>query len=136
STTAPNAAAGRLAQPQPPDLGKVGVRHQPGRAERALPALRLLGEDVALHGMTALDLAGGGQLEALDGPPLALELQLLFRLSHFIDPPPHPSDVSPHVGGGIAGFIRCVPCPLRPRRPEPSPERGSWCSCVLPAPWP
>src|SRR5206468_8678978 len=103
----------------------------------------------------ALDLAGGGQLEPLGGPPLALELQLLFRLSHlFVDPPPHPSDtsecselaltrpvalhsdVSPHVGGGIAGFIRYSPCPRPPPQPEPWPQRGSGASSAWPGPWP
>src|SRR5258706_1610786 len=71
-----------LAQQHPLDLRHVGVRHEDGLAERPLPALRLLGEDVALHGLPPLDLSRGGEPEALDGAPLRLELQPLFRLPH------------------------------------------------------
>src|SRR5262249_52662574 len=58
--------------------------HQRGAAQVALPALRLLGQDVALHRHAALDLAGGGHLEPLHGraPRLELQLALLLRLPH------------------------------------------------------
>src|SRR5258706_5237420 len=71
-----------LAQQHPLDLGHIRGRYEHGLAERPLPALRLLGEDVALHGLSAHDLSGRGDLEALDGAPLGLQLQLLLRLSH------------------------------------------------------
>src|SRR3954463_15264298 len=46
-----------------------------GLAELALPLRRLLLEDVAREGMTAADLALGGQLEALLGARMGLHLR-------------------------------------------------------------
>src|SRR5258707_14411894 len=71
-------------------------------AELALPARRLLGQDVPLHGMTALDLAAGRHLEPLGRGPVGLELPLalLLGFSHgfFSLSPAEPA-------GGVRGFF-------------------------------
>src|SRR5438093_1512974 len=67
-------------------MRRFAVRHERRLAQVALPGLGLLRQDVALEGVVALDLAGGGQLEALDGAAAALQLQLLLGLSHSSPP--------------------------------------------------
>src|SRR6266571_1808650 len=103
-------------------MRRFAVRHERGLAQVALPALGLLRKDVALEGVVALDLAGGRQLEALDGAAAALQLQLLLRLSHS-SPPfalPLPTAAAARAGRGSLGslgpfgaFASCWP-PLPP----------------------
>src|SRR5713226_4599401 len=67
----------------------------------ALPARRLLGEDVPLHRVTALDLARRRHLEPLGRGPVGLELPLaLLRFSHGF------FSLSPtEAAGGVRGFF-------------------------------
>src|SRR6185295_7721845 len=65
-----------------PDVGGVRVGDQDALPEAPLPRGGLLGQDVPLHGLPALDLPGRRELEALHGRALALQLQLRLWLPH------------------------------------------------------
>src|SRR5882672_9642173 len=72
-----------LGQEHPPDVRRIRGIHQRGVTQLALPPRRLLGEDVPLHRMAALHLAGGRDLEPLGRGPVGLELPLaLLGFSH------------------------------------------------------
>jgi len=61
--------------------------HETVLAETTLALRALLLEDVALEGLGALDLAGAGELEALRGTLVSLDL-LLKALARLILPVP------------------------------------------------
>src|SRR5262249_18058760 len=95
----------------------VGLRDQFGRPQMAAPLRALALELVLLPAAGALQLAGGGLLEALAGPPLRLPLRHVRSL----DPPNSPG---PLVTG------RCATCVLPsadccPRSRCPAPPRPS-----------
>src|SRR3954453_9387505 len=110
-------------------------------AEAALPLRRLLLEDVAREGMTATDLALGGQLEALLRARMGLHLRHDGRGSmtkNLKDPGPGsdriehgPENPAPRAvlrlhgrtGAGLPTPRELRPAARQPRRPAGRPDR-------------
>src|SRR5450759_4878047 len=87
-----------------PDVLRVGFRHESGLLEASQAARVLLREDVALHRVAALELAGGGLVEPLRRAAVRLSLSGHVRGSFSVlfdraEDLVHP--VSHHLGAGF-----------------------------------
>src|SRR5262245_42266472 len=113
----PPEAAGLPVRDQALDVALVGLVDERGAAELALPLGRHVGVDVAQVAVAPLHLAGGGELEALLGRAIGLDLRHEFLSSRR-------GGASGSPASSTSAGLPCAPAAPPARRRTPSAQCG------------